>query len=340
VYLDIVKAAKFEAVIQSSITDCNGNRLCLETKKVGDKDFIGVGTGCEQRFYWTNQEYMELTQEDYDNSNASAAKGSGARRGLAIDETTQRWVITTEGGCLQQLHDFGEEGSGTRYEAGHRLGLDPSCSTGFSTEFFAIVSPTWEDQKLHGLDQPFALVESHPNRTRRLAFHVNSTTPYQLDGENCSCVGEPDRNDLESLLVSHAHVHVKYPNDGDYFYGRDHCDAGVFHSIVFPPSPPPPVLGRAPPPAPPFQFHQVKVVIGAFTTSGLFFFACCACCWFGLNGRVRSTGRSKWPGVAGDRIDRPPLGRADDRGYFPTQGAARTPLLADSEKGFFLHIFE
>jgi hypothetical protein len=235
VYLDIVKAAKFEAVIQSSITDCNGNRLCLETKKVGNKDFIGVGTGCEQRFYFTNQEYMELTQEDYDNSNASAAKGSGARRGLAIDETTQRWVITTEGGCLQQLHDFGEEGSGTRYEAGHRLGLDPSCSTGFSTEFFAIVSPTWEDQKLHGLDQPFALVESHPNRTRRIAFHVNSTTPYELDGENCSCVGEPDRNDLESLLVSQAHVHVKYEPKGSYFYGRDHCDGHVFHSLIFPP---------------------------------------------------------------------------------------------------------
>jgi hypothetical protein len=44
--------------------------------------------------------------------------------------------------------------------------------------------------------------------------------------------------------------------------------------------------------------------------------------------------------MEGSRIDRPPLGRADDRGYFPTQGAARTPLLADSEKGFFLQIFE
>ena len=156
-YLDIVKAAKFEAVIQSSITDCNGNRLCLETKKVGDREFIGVGIECEQRFYFTNQEYLELTQEDYDLSNASAAKTTGVDQ-VKIDETTQRWVIATTGGCLQQLHDFGEEGSGTRYEAGHRLGLDPSCSTSYQTEFFAITSPTWEDQKLHDLDQPFAFV--------------------------------------------------------------------------------------------------------------------------------------------------------------------------------------
>jgi hypothetical protein len=37
-------------------------------------------------------------------------------------------------------------------------GWSKSCSTGFDTEFFAIVSPTWEDQKLHDLDQPFAFV--------------------------------------------------------------------------------------------------------------------------------------------------------------------------------------
>jgi hypothetical protein len=100
------------------------------------------------------------------------------------------------------------------------------------------------------------------------------------------------------------------------------------------------VANKAPPPAPPFQIHQLQVVIGAFSTTGLFFFGCCVCCWFGLNGRVRGGGRSKWPGVAGDRIDRPPLNRADDRGFFPTQSAARTPLLAESSGGFFAQIFE
>ena len=55
------------------------------------------------------------------------------------------------------------------------------------------------------------------------------------DGENCTCVGEPDKNPLESLMVSQAHVHEHYPNKGDYFWGRSHCDAHVFHTLIFPP---------------------------------------------------------------------------------------------------------
>jgi hypothetical protein len=42
---------------------------------------------------------------------------------------------------------------------------------------------------------------------------------------------------------------------------------------------------------------QVRMVSGAFMSTGFFFlcfFGCCA--WFGLNGRVRGTGRSKWWG--------------------------------------------
>ena len=39
--MDVVKAATFEAVIQSSITACDGQPLCLEEVEVGDEIFIG-----------------------------------------------------------------------------------------------------------------------------------------------------------------------------------------------------------------------------------------------------------------------------------------------------------
>ena len=65
------------------------------------------------------------------------------------------------------------------------------------------------------------------------------------------------------------------------------------------------------------------MVTGAFATSGFFFFTFCGlCAWCGLNGRVRGGGRSKWAGVQEMRIDRPQLGGATDRGYYPTQSKA------------------
>lgn len=335
-YHDVVKAAKYEAIIQSTLTTCTGQPLCLETITVGSEQFVGVGTKCEQRFFWTNEAYLQLTEEEhYANSRRlSETNGTDVEK-VAIDARTQTWVISTNGGCLQQLHDFDE------HESGHRLGLDPSCSTGHDTEFFAIGSPTWDGQALNDLQTPFAFVESHPNRTRRIAWHINATSPYVTEaGENCTCVDDPSNNPLASLMTSQAHVHEEYPNNGGYFWGRSHCDAHVFHTLLYPPSPPPPVSDRAPPPAPPYHIHQLRMVTGAFATTGMFFFGCCFCCWFGVNGRTRGGGRAKWFGVGSGRVDRPPLDRADDRGFFPTQrSAAQTPLL-NSASGFFNAMFE
>lgn len=75
-----------------------------------------------------------------------------------------------------------------------------------------------------------------------------------------------------------------------------------------------------PPPAPPYYLWEEKMVTGAATSSGFFFLCFFSCfAWCGLNGRVRGGGRSKWFGVQDLRIERPPMGGPEDRGYFPTQ---------------------
>lgn len=171
------------------------------------------------------------------------------------------------------------------------------------------------------------LVESHPNRTRRLAYYANTTTPDYFNEEkerNCTCV-DFENDLLGSLMVTQAHVHAFRPdNEETYFGNRDACDGHVLHLRIAPPSPPPPKdEGFDPPPAPPYILWEEKMVAGSFASSGFFFFCFCSfCAWCGLNGRVRGGGRSKWWGVEEMRIDRPPIGRPEDRGYFSTQAVA------------------
>ena len=312
--MDIVKAATFEAVIQSSITSCDGRALCLEEVDFGDGEiFIGLGTKCETRMRWTNENYMTLTDEEH---------YSQAQNGT-VPQESQKWVITSKSGCLKQgvLPSVDQE-----YTDGHRLAVDPACDTGHDSEFWAIVSPTHANDSLHSIDQPFTLVESHENRTRRLAYYANTTTPNYFNDvkqRNCTCV-DFENDPLGALMVTQAHVHAFRPeNEETYFWNRDSCDGHVLHVLILPPSPPPPSpdddSGNAPP-APPYILWEQRVVSGAFASTGVFFFICCGfCTWCGLNGRVRGGGRNKWWGVNAMRIDRPPLGGSEDRGYFSTQ---------------------
>lgn len=49
--------------------------------------------------------------------------------------------------------------------------------------------------------------------------------------------------------------------------------------------------------APPYIIWEVRIVSGAAVSTGFFFLCFCGfCAWFGLNGRVRGGGRSKWWG--------------------------------------------
>ena len=136
----MVKAATFEAVVLSSITTCDGQPLCLEEVEVGDEIFIGLGTKCEQRFRWTNQNYVTLTNEEHYNT---------AQNGT-VPADTQKWVITSKSGCLKQLNDFYPP-IGQEYADGHRLAVDPACETRYDTEFWAIASPFHVNESLHDL---------------------------------------------------------------------------------------------------------------------------------------------------------------------------------------------
>jgi hypothetical protein len=190
--------------------------------QVGEEIFIGLGTKCEERFHWTNQNYISLTDEDHYNL---------AQNGT-VPADTQKWVITSKSGCLKQLNDFNPPIS-QEYADGHRLAVDPACETRYDSEFWAIASPFHVNESLHDLDQPFTLVESHPNRTRRLAYYANTTIPYSdpdaENGKNCTCV-DFENDPLGALMVSQAHVHETRPDKTEsYFYGRDHCDGHVLH---------------------------------------------------------------------------------------------------------------
>ena len=144
--MDIVKAATFEAVIQSSITACDGQPLCLEEVEVGNEFFIGLGTKCEQRFRWTNENYLTLTDEEHYNPEA----GGNESRRLSVPEETQKWVITSKSGCLKQLNDFNPPLE-QEYADGHRLAVDPMCDVRHDTEFWAIASPFHVNESLHDL---------------------------------------------------------------------------------------------------------------------------------------------------------------------------------------------
>ena len=85
--MDVVKAATFEAVVQSSITACDGQPLCLEEVEVDGGLFVGLGTKCEQRFRWTNENYLELTNEEH--YDARSRPTTNLRR-LSVTEETQR----------------------------------------------------------------------------------------------------------------------------------------------------------------------------------------------------------------------------------------------------------
>jgi hypothetical protein len=184
--------------------------------QVGEEIFIGLGTKCEERFRWTNQNYISLTDEDHYNL---------AQNGT-VPADTQKWVITSKSGCLTQTNLFSPPIS-QEYADGHRLAVDPACETGHDTEFWAIASPFHVNESLHDLDQPFTLVQAAANRTRRLAYYANTTLPYSdpdaENGKNCTCV-DFENDPLGALMVSQAHVHETRPDKTEsYFYGRDHC---------------------------------------------------------------------------------------------------------------------
>lgn len=88
--------------------------------------------------------------------------------------------------------------------------------------------------------------------------------------------------------------------------------------------------------APPYIIWEVRIVSGAAVSTGFFFLCFCGfCAWFGLNGRVRGGGRSKWFGVQEMRIDRPPLGGPGNKAYYPTGAAAALPKEPPDGGGFF-----
>jgi len=301
-----VKRATFEAVIESSITFCDGQPLCLEEIEVDGEVFIGLGTKCETRFRWTNEAYLTLTDEEH---------YSDSRRNLAertrVPEETQRWVISGPSGCWKQLHSF----DGPTYADGDRLAVDSECATSFDSEFWAITSPQWENETRHDLDQPFSIVESHPNMTRRRAYYANTTHLYQdpVERKNCTCV--PDGDPLAALMVTQAHSHLYTPDDPEnaYFHERDHCDGHVLHVRLLPPSPPPPDDDHLLPPSPPYIKTEILATTGALGTSIVFFICCCTmCAWVGLGGRNRGAGRGKWFGVAEMRINRPAIFANED----------------------------
>ena len=187
---------------------------------MGDEIFIGLGTKCEARFYWTNENYVTLTSEDHYNT---------AQNGT-VPADTQKWVITSKSGCLTQTNPVSPPIS-QEYADGHRLAVDPACETRYDTEFWAIASPFHVNESLHDLDQPFSLIESHENRTRRLSYHANTSINYSdpESDKNCTCV-DFENDPLGALMVSQAHVHETRPDKTEsYFWGRDACDGHVLH---------------------------------------------------------------------------------------------------------------
>lgn len=226
--MDIVKAATFEAVIESEITLCDGQILCLEEVEIDGIIFIGMGTKCETRFRWTNENYLELTNDDhYTNSRQLQESGVVPVTKTVVPADTQKWVISGPSGCWKQLHDV----DGPTYADGHRLGVDPACDSRFDSEFWAITSPVWTNTTRNDMDQPFAIVESHPNMTRRRSYYVNTTSLYKGADmiKNCTCV--PNNDPLASLMVSQAHYHLYTPESSEdaYFHQRDECDGHVLH---------------------------------------------------------------------------------------------------------------
>jgi len=310
-----VKAATFEAVVQSSITTCDGQTLCLEEVNVDGEVFIGLGTGCEERLRWTNNKYLTLTDEEHYNT---------AQNGTVPAET-QKWVITSKSGCLKQLNDFYPP-IAQEYADGHRLAVDPACQTGFDSEFWAISSPFHVNDTVDAATgSPFTIVESHVNRTRRLAYYVNATKPYTTeDGKNCTCV-DPLDDPLGTLMVTQAHVHETRPDKTEsYWYGRDACDGHVLRVVIFPPSPPPPSPDdRDPPPSPPYVLHESLVVGGAALSTGGFFFLFCGCCAvMGMTTAVRGRGSNKWWGTQEMLIHRDASEPEHGRAQFAATGVA------------------
>lgn len=316
-YIDPVGANTFEAVIQSTLTTCTGERLCLEEVSVNGEIFIGVGTRCEERFRWVAQLYEPLTEQEH----------YGRAQNGTVPAETQKWVIKSKSGCLKQLRYYYPWNQGVG--EGDRLGVDPACEVGHDTEFWGLASPLHVDETLDGVTEAFSIVESHVNHTRRGVYYVNATTPYTTsEGQNCTCVN-PAADPLSALLRMQTHLHLRHPTpERDYFAVRDACDGHVFNTVIFPPSPPPPVLddnNNDPPPAPPYYLHEVKAATGAVATTGMFFFGFCACCaTLGLTTAVRGRDRGKWWGSREMAIERPTAGPLDGRYGFSVGGTGDT----------------
>ena len=204
----------FESVIQSTITTCDGQPLCLEEVNVGGEVFIGVGTKCEQRFRWENRLYQTVTEEDY----AGAVNGT-------VKHETQRWVIRSKSGCLKQLRGFYPFNQDPPIGS-DRLAVDPACAAenDYDYQFYAIMSPFHSNETLseNELSHPFSLVEAHENHTRRGSYYVNQTDPYtREDGQQCACVPDTETDDLSRLLRMQTHLHLRHQEpERSYFYVR------------------------------------------------------------------------------------------------------------------------
>jgi hypothetical protein len=165
----------------------------------------------------------------------------------------------------------------------------------FEYEFWALISEKWINATQDTIHEPFALVESGRDTSRRIAYYANTT--YD-NGAGCRCV-DTEGDPFGQLMVSRGHMHLVHQvhPEHSYFAQVDHCQGHAFVLRFFPQSPPPPDA-RDPPPAPPYYLHEVKATTGAFAVTGLFFMCFCGFCGvLGLTTAVRGHGRSKWWGT-------------------------------------------
>ena len=300
--------------MQSTIKSCEGQTLCLETVVVDGETFVGLGPACNQRISWINEQYLTLTDSEH-----------YRQPGDVVPAASQRWLLGFPGGCAMQL-------SRSYPEGGDRLIVDPGCRVGpeYEYEFWALISKRWMNASVDAINEPFALVESGDDTSRRIAYYVNTTV---VDGGGCRCVDLKEGDPLGRLMVSRGHMHLVHhvhPTHS-YFAQVDHCEGHIFSIILASPSPPPPRTDE-PPPAPPYEIRQITMATSALATTGFFFLCFCSVCGvMGFTTQARGNGRSKWWGTKELRIiGEPPDGRnqfATTGDFFASLPSAERPLL-------------
>jgi len=323
--MDLLRQAKFEGIIESTLPSCDGQTMCLDEIDMDGEKYLGMSTRCETRFYWASAKYLTITEDMY----AQAANGT-------VPQETQKWVILTKSGCLKMLREEFPL-------AGDRVLIDSGCSEAdayHDTEFWALTDPKYLEHSLNEADDVFSIVDAHLNNSRRYAYFVNRTKSYvdpaTGDG-NCTCVSSTEEDKLGTLMTSRRHMHLVHETYEHSLWNQfGHCDGHVLRLRIFPPSPPPPE-GTAAPPAPPLLLWETPVAFGSFAVSGLWLCFCFICCGACVGGRIRGKGRNKWWGVREMRIDRPPIanGDASDNRIFSVGGSfleslppASRPLLS------------